>query len=247
MEFFFGTGSLYGRQTGVSNPTPIRFGGVQEASVDFSFEVKELFSQYQFPLAVARGTAKITGKAKFAALSGIAFNNIFFGESSLGNTPILTSIDEVNTVSNSNLVTVAQAANYVQDLGVLNVSTGAIMTRVAAGPLGTTQYAVNESTGNYTFNNAMAQAQVMITYDYNGAANSGTLVTGVNQLVGSAPQFLMVLSGSFQNKAMRMKLNACMASKLSLGTKLADYMLPEFDFNAFVDVTGNWGQLSFAE
>ena len=35
-------------------------------SVDFSFSVKELYGQNQFPLAVARSAAKVTGKAKLA-------------------------------------------------------------------------------------------------------------------------------------------------------------------------------------
>lgn len=247
MEYFFGSGSLYGRQTGVANPTPIRFGGVQGASVDFAFETKELFGQYQFPLYVARGTGKITGKATFAQLFGQAFNNIFFGETTLGTTPVFTAIDEVQTVSSNNVL-VTNNATFVEDLGVLNLTLGTIMSRVAASPAGTGNYAVNESTGNYTFNNAsMNGQQVAITYDYNGAANSGTLITGVNQLVGSSPQFLMVLAGSLGGKQMRLKLNACMTSKLALSTKLSDYMLPEFDFAAFVDTTGNWGQFSFSE
>lgn len=245
-QYFFGTGSLYGRQTGVSNPTPIRFGAIQDVSVDFSFENKELYGQYQFALYVARGPAKIAGKAKFGQLFGAAFNNLFFNEASLGTTPVLTAIDEVQTVASCN-ATVTNSANYVQDLGVLNPTLGTIMSRVAAAPSGTGNYSVNETTGVYTFNTAMNGLQVQITYDYNGAAGAGTLITGANQLMGASPQFMMVLAGSLGGKAMRIKLNACMSTKLTLATKLTDFTLPELDFMGFVDTSGNWGSMSFAE
>lgn len=246
MQYFFGSGSLYGRQTGVVNPTPIRFGGVQDTSVDIAFTNKELYGQYQFPLYVARGTAKIAGKATFAQLFGQAFNNLFFGETSLGNTPVFTAIDEQATVT-ANAVSVAHAGNFVEDLGVLNTATGIIMTRVTAGNEVGNEYSVNESTGNYSFNSSMNNTIVAVTYDYNGASGAGTLITGANQLVGSSPKFLMVLAGSLGGKAMRLKLNACTSSKLTIATKLADYALPAFEFDGFCDDTGNWGQFSFAE
>lgn len=246
MQYFFGSGSLYGRQTGVSNPTPIRFGAVQDVGVDFAFENKELFGQYQFALYVARGQAKITGKAKFGQMFGAAFNNLFFGETSLGTTPVFTSVDESQTVT-ANIATVTNNGNYVQDLGVLNTATGIIMARVASAPSGSGNYSVNETTGVYTFNSAMNNVIVAITYDYNGAAGAGTMITGVNQLAGTSPQFLMVLSGSLGGKLMRLRLNACMANKLAIGTKMSDYTLPEFEFQGFADVSGNWGQWSFSE
>lgn len=246
MQYFFGSGSLYGRQTGVSNPTPIRFGGVQNCSMDFSFSNKSLYGQYQFPLYAARGEAKISGKANFAQLFGQAFNNLFFGETSLGTTPVFTAIDELQTVT-ACAATVTNNTTYVEDLGVLNTATGTILSRVAATPSGSGNYSVNETTGVYTFNSALNGVIVAISYDYNGAANSGTLITGANQLMGSSPTFMMVLAGSLNGLKMRVKLNACMSSKLMLSTKMSDFMLPDFEFEGFCDVTGNWGQISFAE
>lgn len=246
MEFFFGSGSLYGRQTGVNNPTPIRFGAVQDVSIDYSAENKELFGQYQMPIFVARGPVKISGKARFAQLNALTFNNMFFGESSIGTTPVLAAIDEQQNVS-ANIATVTNNGNYVQDLGVVNTNTGALMTRVASAPVGTGNYAVNESTGVYTFNSAMNGTIVSISYDYNGASGAGTKIVNTNKLMGTAPQFLVVLAGSLAGKAMRMRLNACVASKLNLATKLTDYMMPEFDFSAFADSANNIGDFNFAE
>ncbi len=78
--FSFGSGVLLGTRTDVANATPINFGLVQEVQLDLSYTSKELYGQFQWPVAIARGQGKITGKAKMARISGIAFNNLFFGQ-----------------------------------------------------------------------------------------------------------------------------------------------------------------------
>ena len=77
--FAFGSGVLLGTRTDVANATPVNFGLVQEVQLDLQFTAKELYGQYQFPVAIARGQGKATGKAKMAQISGLAFNNLFFG------------------------------------------------------------------------------------------------------------------------------------------------------------------------
>jgi hypothetical protein len=77
--FEFGSGVLLGTRTDIANATPTNFGLVQEVTLDLSFTTKELYGQNQFPVAIGRGTAKMTGKAKMAQISGLAFNNLFFG------------------------------------------------------------------------------------------------------------------------------------------------------------------------
>jgi len=79
--FAFGSGVLLGTRTDVANATPVNFGLVQEVQLDLQFTAKELYGQYQFPVAIARGQGKATGKAKMAQISGLAFNNLFFGGS----------------------------------------------------------------------------------------------------------------------------------------------------------------------
>jgi len=44
----------------IANPTPVPFGALQDISLDFSWTMKELYGQYQMPLAVGRGAAKVT-------------------------------------------------------------------------------------------------------------------------------------------------------------------------------------------
>jgi hypothetical protein len=70
----FGSGVLIATPSG-ANATPVQFGALQDVSLDFSFASKQLFGQYQFPIAFARGEGKITGKAKFANIDGPLYNN----------------------------------------------------------------------------------------------------------------------------------------------------------------------------
>ena len=60
---------------------PFSSAPLQDVSLDISFSSKQLFGQYQFPIALARGEGKITGKAKFANIDGPLFNDCFFGQS----------------------------------------------------------------------------------------------------------------------------------------------------------------------
>src|SRR5258708_34241836 len=80
--FSFGSGVLLGTRTDVANATPINFGLVQEVQLDLSYTSKELYGQFQWPVAISPGQGKITGKAKMARIRGIAFNNLFFGHTS---------------------------------------------------------------------------------------------------------------------------------------------------------------------
>src|SRR5215472_11827299 len=98
--FQFGSGSLWGLPVGgntAANPTPAKFGTLQDVSLDISGDVKQLYGQKQFPEAVARGKSKITGKAKFAAINGKMLNDLFFGQP-MGSGMIKTSLDETATV-----------------------------------------------------------------------------------------------------------------------------------------------------
>ena len=58
--YTFGSGALFAVRGDVANSTPVKFGALQEASVEFSASSKELYGQFQFPLAVARGTSTVS-------------------------------------------------------------------------------------------------------------------------------------------------------------------------------------------
>ena len=244
MQYSFGSGVLYGRSLTNTPATPVRFGALQDVSVDFSFTVKELHGQYQFPLALGRGAGKITGKAKFAQFNAQSFNDLFFGLSNPSTGSVVTAVAEAQTVT-ANIVTVTNNTTYVQDLGVVKASDGTVYARVTAAPVGQ-QYSCNETTGVYTFNNTQNAVAVQVSYQYNDAAN-GKKISISNQLLGNAPQFLAVFTETFNSKKMTLVLNACMSSKLTIASKLEDFMIPEFDFQAFADGGNNIGTISLDE
>lgn len=245
MQYQFGSGVLFGRNIPASGvATPVRFGALQDVSIDFQFSIKELYGQYQFPLALGRGTGKISGKASWAQFNAQAFNDLFFGQSSLPSGETKTAVAEAQTVT-ANVITVTNNATFLQDLGVVLASTGAPLTRVTSAPL-TGNYSCNETTGVYTFNSAQNAVAMLVSYNYSDASN-GKKITITNQLLGNAPQFIGVFTNTFNGKQLTLNLNACMSHKLTMATKLQDFSIPQFDFEAFSDAAGNIGTLSMDE
>lgn len=246
MQYSFGSGALIGTKIGVANATPRQLATLQEASVEFSFNVKELMGNMQFPVAVARGAGKISGKAKMASFQAAAVNDLFFdGTSATGE--IRVAYNEAGTPT-TNSLTSANSATWSEDLGVFNRNSGTFMERVASAPAAG-QYTV--AAGVYTFAVADSNPPVYLTYRYTSAA-AGKLITITNQLLGVQPTFSAVLSTRFTHadgitRQLNFKLNSCMSSKFSIATKLEDFIIPDFDFQAFADAAGNIGTISLAE
>jgi hypothetical protein len=242
--YSFGSGVLIGTRTDIANATPVNFGLVQEVTLDETAGVKELYGQYQRPLAIARGTIKTTGKAKVARISGLAFANLYFGVAPVAG-QTATAFAEAGTVEASTpyVVTAANAATFVADQGVVYAGSGLPLTKVAASPT-VGQYSV--AAGVYTFNASDAGQAVLLTYTYT-IASSGQKLTIGNQLLGTTPTFQAMFYTSFQGQSVTLTLNNCTSSKLSFGTKLEDFVMPEFDFSCFPDAGGNVMTWSFSE
>lgn len=243
-QYEFGTGTLYGRSLTNTPATPVEFGALQGVTIDTSFTTKELFGRFQFPVAIGRGTGKMTGKADFAQFNAQSFNDLFFGLSNPSTGSVRTAVEEAQTIT-ANIVTVTNNSTYSRDLGVFRASDGAIYTRVTSGPVAL-QYSCNETTGVYTFNNTQNAVAVKVSYNYTDAAN-GKKITLTNQLLGNAPQFIAVFTQTFNGKSLTWVLNACMSSKLGLTTKLEDFTIPSFDFQAFADASNEVGSISMDE
>lgn len=252
MEYHFGAGAFWGNRTDVtgSGIGPDPFAVLQNITIDFGFDIRPLHGQFQFPVDVARGKGKITGKAAFARFFGAIYGDLFFGTTpTTGMTDVAEN--EAGTIPSSPTytITVTNAANYVDDLGVLNATTGAKFTRVTS-PSASGQYSVNTGTGVYTFAAADASGKVLISYIWTNAS-SGKSVAITNQLMGTTPEF----KGTFYTKKvtqsvtgeMAIVLNACWPTALRLPTRLDDYEIQEFDFEAGADAANNIGTISTTE
>jgi|ERR1700674_194401 len=255
MQLAFGAGALWGSRTDVtgSGISPEQFGIMQDVQIDWDWTVKELWGQYQMPVDIARGQGKIAGKAKFARIFGAIYGSLFFGQTPVAG-QLTVSENEAATVPASTpwQVTVTNAANYVDDLGVYyatGANAGNRFTRVTT-PSTAGQYSVNLATGIYTFSTADANAAVLISYLYNISAGGRKLVL-TNQFMGYTPTFKATFYTTKTTQGtpagLALVLNACTANKLSLPTKIDDYLIQEMDFMAFADATGAIGTLSVNE
>ena len=85
-QYAFGAGNFYATPlqdawgNALTNQTPVPLMTLQEGSVDLSGEVKELYGQNQFPVAVGRGKVKMAIKVKPARIFAAAWNALFFGQ-----------------------------------------------------------------------------------------------------------------------------------------------------------------------
>jgi hypothetical protein len=242
--YSFGSGILLGTRTDIIGTTPVNFGLVQEVTIDETASVKELYGQFQHPIALARGTIKTTGKAKVARISGLAFANLYYGVTPVAG-QIATSFAEAASVPSATpyTVTPANSATLVDDGGVVYGATGLPLAKVTASPTAG-QYML--TSGIYTFNASDAGKALLLNYTYT-VASSGQKFSVTNNLAGTTPTFSAQFFTTFQGQSVSLKLNACTSSKLSFQTKMEDFVLPEFDFSCFADSTGTVMTWSFAE
>jgi hypothetical protein len=243
----FGSGVLIATPSG-ANATPVQFGALQDVTLDFSFSSKQLFGQYQFPIAFARGEGKITGKAKFANIDGPLYNACFFGQA-LNSGQKLWAYNEAGAVAASSPYnyTVANASAFDADLGVVYAASGLALTRVASTPsIG--QYTV--SAGVYTFSASDSGKALLVSYSYTQTASgSGSRAVLGNKLMGAAPTFQIDFYQTNPNSAgaqWSLRLYNCVSTKLTIATKIQDFNIPELDFEAFANAANNIGEINTA-
>ena len=130
----FGSGLLYGVRNDIASQTPQRFGAMQDIQLDIAGDIKELYGQNQYPLAVARGKIKLTAKAKMAVISPILYNNLFFGGTLTSASNLLAAYQEADTVPavSTYTITVTHAGTFDMDLGVRYAATGIPLKLVAS-------------------------------------------------------------------------------------------------------------------
>ena len=223
-----------------SNPTPVKFGILQEGSIEFDGTNKELYGTYQFPQDVARGPIKVMGKSKIAQIYSGMYD-LFFG---LGITPatgVAVALNEAHTpVSTSQTVT--NSGTFAADLGVSYAATGIPLSRVASAP-SVGQYAV--TAGVYTLN-ATDEVPLLFSYEY-GVTTGFNEIAITNQPMGTSPTFSIILATTYKGNVMNIHLNQAISEKLTFPTKNTDYTIQEFDFQAYTDAANNLGKLTFSQ
>jgi len=244
--YSFGSGVLMAARIDVANTTPTPFGLLQEVTIDVKANQKELYGQFQFPVATARGTIKATGKAKVASISGLAYANLFFGINPVAGQYTVAYQEAGSIPTTPFQITVSHAATFVDDFGVTNLATGLPLTKVASAPT-TGQYSVVVATGIYTFAAADTGTAVLINYGYTTATATTQKIVVSNQLLGTQPSFQMALYTTYLSKPFVVKIHNATSNSFSLATKLEDFVMPDFEFGFFADSSGNVMTMSFPE
>ncbi len=241
-QYMFGTGQIY--STPVGGGAPMRLGALQDVSVEFSGDTKQLFGQYQFPLDVARGKTKIEGKIGSGNIDVAAFNSLFFNGTLTNNSEKKQVVNEAAAIPATPFqITVANGATFYADLGVSFALTGVALQYVASGPT-TGQYSVNQTTGVYTFAAADTTLGVIINYIYTAATSGAGTLSITNNLMGTTPKFQLICSQIFNSKQFTMVLYSCVADKLSLPLKQDDYTIAEVSYSAQANDANNVGFIS---
>lgn len=237
--YLFGSGSVIC----LANGKPVKVGCLQNIEIDQSSDTKMLYGQNQFPDAVARGQAKLSGKAKSGIIDLGLYNTLFAGQA-LDTTGYEKLIEgEAKVVSNQApyTVTATNAAGFTQDMGVYYANTGLQLTQVPAGSEAAGKYSVNAATGVYTVSSLDAQANVQLSYSYNSTNGTQLLVT--NQQTGLQPVFQLLLQEGFSAAGGRtnatLRLYNCVASKINFPFKNDDFAVQDLEFDCFADAAGN--------
>lgn len=243
MEFGFGSGVLTGVRTDTAGThTPVRFGALQEVSVEFSGDIKTLFATQQYPVDSARGKTKIMGKAKVAEIKGLMYNELFFGMTlATGQTKYAWNESTTLGTGAASYTVANSGSTPLVDQGIFYVSNGNQLTAVSSAP-GSAQYTFTPSTGVYAFSTFDASTGIFVNYTYH-VSGSGETISGTNPLMGVTPSFQATLfqQSPGANSALQIVLilYACVSNRLSFPTRIDDYVIQDLDFEAFANAAGN--------
>lgn len=247
MELIFGIGALWGQRSDVTGVGPDQFAILQDNSIDFTFEVKELYSQLGYPIDIARGKGKVTGKAKVARIFANLYADIFFGET-VASGEDAVSENEIHTLTASSM-TVSHASTFVADLGVYYSATGNQRFQFVTGaPSATGQYTTGTN-GSYTFFTGDISAVVSVSYVFTDT--NGKTITINNNYMGFTPTFVGTFYHSRATQGssgqLTLRLNECVSSHLTIPSRIDDYAIQDFDFQAFAAGNNVVGTLSTTE
>lgn len=214
--------------------TPLRFAVLQSVDLDFEIKLKELYGQSVYPIVQGASTGKISGKIKLATFSGQLLASLIWG-SPTSVSGIGVSLDTAHVVPLSTPYTIT-ITGATTDLGVFynpastpQGSFGKQFSSVAT-PTTAATYSFNAATGVYTFEAADAGANILITYE-SAASTSSSLWTIPNVISGQPPTFQVNFCGFWNGTNYLFTFPYCNSSKLTFGSKLNDFIIPEIDFS----------------
>jgi len=191
---------------------------------------------------------EVTGKVEYGKTVARVLSDLLFGSgSATGNyMEADKEADSVPAVS-TYVITVANAATFLFDLGVVNATTGAIYTCVASGSeVAGKSYSLTAATGVYKFAALDASTNVYISYAYS-VSTAGETVTLGNQLQGQVGTFQAAHVLPWGAEQDMFVFYNCLAGSSSLSAKKSGFGNSTLDYTAAVNNNGQLGVATFAE
>lgn len=221
------------------DPTPQEVGIIQDISMTLSGDIKELYGQFQWPVDSAVGKRSIKGTFNFAQITNTFLNQLFFAETVVPGL-IETAYREAHNIpaATAFTVTVDEATDFVDDLGVINQNTGLPFTDIGTGTPATGQYTFAPLTGIYTFAAADASVPITISYTYTSTTTGTTLTVG-NRVMGFGPILNLTIPFLYQGNKFAFNLPNVRLGKIDIKSKLDDYTMMSTDFSAFAGAGNN--------
>jgi hypothetical protein len=218
----FSMGALYAVPN-AANPTPVPIASLKDCSVEFKQTKKQFRGNQRGVLDVGDGALDITFKIKNADFRGSALSLVIPGATS-ATTGLQVATGEAATIA-AGSATVANSAQFSEDGGVLDLTAGKWLTRVAsAPPVGS--YSV--AAGVYTFNVGDNGHLLSIVYSY-------TVATGV---------VTMTYNNAIQSQSVPFKLRVYNPYTLNGASKLVGF---DFQSAHFEKLSGAFKVEDFAE
>lgn len=155
-----------------ATPTPIHLALIENASYDIKQEQIELRDSDGYVVDSYPGKTDVTGKLSLKDASNSLIAAVTRGVTVTAGTKIGAS-HSATIPTTPFQITVTQGATFADDLGVMNLTNGKAMT-AGATATGTGVYAVNSTTGVYTFHTDDAGDSVLIMYRYTSASADTT-------------------------------------------------------------------------
>lgn len=232
--------------TAITTPSPFLIAGMQDVSLDLSADLKMLYGSNAFAIAIGRGKQKLDVKLKNAQVTARIWNSIYFGQSlsaGIYDTVIDLAGAAIPATPFQITPTVPGSGTWGFNLGVRDVN-NLPYARVTSGPT-TGQYSV--VAGVYTFATADVGKIVYIDYNYTATSAIAQKLILLNPIMGQSPTFQFDMTIPYNGNKFNLTLNSCVSTKMSIGTKLDDFTLPEFDFSAQAPGAASIGTLSWSQ
>jgi len=248
----FGAGRVFAIGN-YANPTPARALVPQSQSIDFKRKTESLFGENQLAVAVGAGQMEVSGKVEYGKANARLIYETMFGDSSTTGSSLEADGEAVTVPSSTPYtVPVANAAEFLFDLGVVNATTGVIMSCVAAGSeqagVSYSVQATGASKGKYTFAAGDANGNMQISYAYSNTT-AGLTASLTNQLQGLTGNFTAVHVLPWGTEQDMYVFNNCIASSSGISLKQSGFAGNTLEYSAFASGAGagTLGTATFAE